>query len=674
MTPSPTSTTICRATVAAPILALAALALLPATRAQAATINGTVKSGTVAIKRAPVTLLRSAGDRQPVVMGKGRSDGRGKFAIRYRKQRRSGDLVYAVSGVLRTSRRRDVRLASVPRSDRRLTQLTLNERTTVAAGFGEAQFVSGWSVNGPSPGPQNASMMAGNLANARTGRLPGVLRRAPNGNRTPTQATFDSLANMLAGCARREARCKRVLKLMRAPGDRRTDSILRAVANVARSPANNVGRLFKLSLSGPTPYSPALGEGEKPTHWALMLRFVGDRRSMDGPGNIAFDADGNAWVANNYTYGRDPRVSQCGSKQLLKFRPDGSYEPGSPYSGGGLSGVGYGLTFDPDGKLWLGNFGFASPGCTDQPPHNSVSRFNLSGKARPDRPITAGKLSWPQGTVSNDAGDIWIANCGPFNSPLSETIPHDSFTIYPGGDPAKAQSFRDPNLDKPFDVAFNVNGKAFISSTQSNLVGMYDDDGTPTAKSPITGGGIQQPMGVASDSRGNIWVSNSALIDLPCPGATISLKDKGGSVSLIDRHGNLLSPDPTRRNPNGGFTGGGAAVPWGMAIDGNDNVWVSNFGKQRVSQFCGVPSKRCGTKRGKKLGTGDPISPKGGWGFSGLTRNTATEIDPSGNVWITNNWRQIPIQTNPGGYQMVVMVGAAGPVRTPLIGQPEPLR
>lgn len=73
-------------------------------------------------------------------------------------------------------------------------------------------------------------------------------------------------------------------------------------------------------------------------------------------------------------------------------------------------------------------------------------------------------------------------------------------------------------------------------------------------------------------------------------------------------------------------------------------------------------------------GTGQPISPPMGYGFNGLTRNTGIQIDPSGNVWIANNWKNFPLpDKNPGGYQMVVYIGLAGPLRTPLIGPPTPL-
>jgi hypothetical protein len=99
-------------------------------------------------------------------------------------------------------------------------------------------------------------------------------------------------------------------------------------------------------------------------------------------------------------------------------------------------------------------------------------------------------------------------------------------------------------------------------------------------------------------------------------------------------------------------------------------VWVANFAGKRLSQFCGMRPENCppGTH------TGDAISPRfTGYGFDGLVRNTGVQIDPSGNVWVANNWKTIPIQANPGGYEMVAFVGLAGPLRTPLIGPPRPL-
>lgn len=68
--------------------------------------------------------------------------------------------------------------------------------------------------------------------------------------------------------------------------------------------------------------------------------------------------------------------------------------------------------------------------------------------------------------------------------------------------------------------------------------------------------------------------------------------------------------------------------------------------------------------------TGEAISPASGYGSDALTRNTGVAVDPSGNVWLADNRQTIPLQTNPGGHAVVVFIGIAAPVRTPLDGPP----
>jgi hypothetical protein len=122
------------------------------------------------------------------------------------------------------------------------------------------------------------------------------------------------------------------------------------------------------------------------------------------------------------------------------------------------------------------------------------------------------------------------------------------------------------------------------------------------------------------------------------------------------------------------FDGGKSIIsPCGIAIDGNDNVWVANSTGRSVTQLCEARPANCppGTK------TGDPISPPGGY-IGGLQIVTDVAIDPGGNVWVANNWdmpeqgfKEVPepaLSTRFGGNGTVVFFGLAKPVRTPLIG------
>jgi sugar lactone lactonase YvrE len=155
-------------------------------------------------------------------------------------------------------------------------------------------------------------------------------------------------------------------------------------------------------------------------------------------------------------------------------------------------------------------------------------------------------------------------------------------------------------------------------------------------------------MGIAADAAGNVWVANSGGITLPCPAR---MAEGRGTPSVT-----MISPDGTVSTP---YTGGGVTLPWGIATDGDGNVWVADFSEQRVAAFCGADAATC--PRG--LVTGEAISPdETGYAFDGLTRSTGIAVDPSGNVWVTNNWLTEAEQTNPGGHQIVAFVGAAAPV------------
>jgi hypothetical protein len=168
-------------------------------------------------------------------------------------------------------------------------------------------------------------------------------------------------------------------------------------------------------------------------------------------------------------------------------------------------------------------------------------------------------------------------------------------------------------------------------------------------------------------------------MDVPCPPQEPEWgSGENPSVALFRRHpgGPALSGTT--------FTGGGITIPWGNAVDGNDTLWVANFsfpftlipgsndpiGPNRLSHFCGVDTAKCPPT---KQTVGQAISPDGtGYVSEALARNTGVSIDPSGNVWLANNWTLRIDVLNPGGNSIAVLVGAAAPVKTPLIGTPRP--
>jgi hypothetical protein len=563
--------------------------------------------------------------------------------------------------------------------------VVVNERTTIATGFAFAQFVNGSGIAGNRYGMLNAVHMAANMADPRTGAAAAVLDLPPNGPETTARQTFNSLANIVAYCTASTSGCEKLLAATTVPGAPRPKHVLQAVANIAKYPWLNVAELFDLSFQRQV-YAPALTQGQPPDAWTLFLKFTGSYSSvqdennlLNGPGAFAIDQQGFLWVNDNYIP-QPPNRLACAGTRLLKFYPWGQNFPGSPYFGGGLSGAGFGISIAPNGLIWVGNFGFAGAGCP-LPPANSVSVFRANGTPLSrETGFTAGPISWPQATVPDREGNIWIANCAA-----------DSVTLYPKGRPDRAFEIPIPPPAhtggakmKPFGIAIDHAGNAWATGSLNSTLAVVGSDGAVreviSSQGPDGRTQLRRPMGVASDSRGNIWVANSDYMDVPCPPDMPDLGPATApSIALFLGH---LRREPHAASP---FTGGGLTLPWGLAIDGNDTVWVANFGfpfdlanpedapewpaPNRVSHFCGVDKAKCPATKRK---VGKAISPDGtGYTSDALDRNTGIAIDPSGNVWLVNNWKRTPLLTNPGGNSIAVLVGAAAPVRTPLIGTPQ---
>lgn len=134
-----------------------------------------------------------------------------------------------------------------------------------------------------------------------------------------------------------------------------------------------------------------------------------------------------------------------------------------------------------------------------------------------------------------------------------------------------------------------------------------------------------------------------------------------------------LRPDGTPA-PGLPFHDGGPWGSWAVIIDGNDQVWSSNFAGTSIVQLCGARTETCPPR----MKTGDPISPLDGYVGGGMQPLTDIAIDPAGNVWVADNWQRpescfAPYaseahSTQCGGNGLTVFYGMAKPVRAPKIG------
>ena len=225
-----------------------------------------------------------------------------------------------------------------------------------------AQFYRTGVISGNSFGLQIAAGMNDNIVTSATGESSPVLLNSPNADQTNSLRSTRSLANLLAACVKRSRRHGELFRSDHASQAASRHTILpkRWQTSLAIR-GENVDGIFALTLLSDL-YAPPLVT--MPDAWTVTVK-VNDSgsdepdRLIGGPGNLAFDKRGYAWVTNNTVQG-----TPDSSRFDLVFKPNGqpadgrNGTPRSPFTGGGILGTGFGVTIDPRGSVWFGNFGW----------------------------------------------------------------------------------------------------------------------------------------------------------------------------------------------------------------------------------------------------------------------------------------------------------------------------
>ena len=641
-----------------------------ASSASRRSLSGLVQTGGTSssqpLPNVNVTLFEAT-TGQPTMLGQATTDGSGRFSIRYTRGT-SHSIFFVQADVSEGVDFVSILGPSLPAS------VTLNELTTVAASYSIAQFLRTGVISGNSFGLQIAAGMNDNIVVSATGESSSVLLNSPNADQTNSLRSTRSLANLLAACVNDPGVTAILFDLTTPPGGLPPHNTAEALANLARDPGQHVDGIYALTLLSDL-YDPPLAA--MPDAWTVTVKINDSgsderHRLISGPGNIAFDRRGYAWITNNTVQG-----TQCSGRFNLVFKPNGQPADGrngtplSPLTGGGVLGAGYGVTVDPHGSVWFGNFGWGdSDHCTPNPipspsPGNgSVSHFTRTGMpVSPPDAYQSGPVR-AQGMAADADGNIWISSVG-----------NNSVYVFKHGNPQQPVHYDQNFGSRPFDIAIAAGGGAWVT----NGFGLPP---ATIAKYALVNGELVQQFrhllgdqlrGMSLDSHGNAWIASQG-----------------------DGFVYALGPDGAELCHSCRFNRGGIDHPWGMTVDGEDNVWVGNFGPlQPGSNFTGRLTKLWGVNAPPGHNVGDPISPSTGYTvptagsevllhdgtplygygnppgppcFIPAMRCTDVNIDQAGNIWSINNWKpDFDIDTvggNPGGDGIIIFVGLAPPPTT----------
>ncbi len=673
-------------------VALMSVAVLAADR-----IEGRVEAGGSPIAGADVTLWL-AGPGAPQKIAEAKTNDDGSYDLALADGRTLAGVLYVIAAggesKLTAGKGQNPATTLMATLGTRLPErVTINELTTVASAWTGAQFLNGTALSGDALGLRIAAGNVPNLVNIGTGGLGPVIEDSLNSSETTTLAKFNTLAILLTACVtERPGACNKLFEAATPPGGVAPANTLSAAQNIARYPWHQADKLFGLlDTFYPVPAGKRWREvalipylNFAPSAWTLSLVYSGG--GYNGVGGIAIDGEGNMWSANNFLIGGQTTIFDWVGGGISKFAPNG--KPLSPmikgFRGGGVDSAGWGIAVSADDKVWVTSIIGSTISVFDRKtgkPLSPEDGYNFDG--------TLGAM---QGIIVAPNGDVWTLD-----------NEHSQIVHLPKGDASKGRIFgrivdSKPvdgtlQLNKPFGLAIDQQDRIWVTNSGSNTVTRFPASDPSEAVEFKVG---YSPHAIAIDSQGNVWVANSIghpgareklafveeklkakfeSVEGSMPAAEraakewidlweISDKYPGGDVSMIRPDGKVLGPFDAGKTMNG---------VWGVSIDGNDNIWVSNSMSHNITQLCGVRTETCPPG----LKTGDPVSPLGGY-IGGLQTITGIAADPAGNVWVANSWdqtlvgfKQVPdeaLSTRFAANTTVVFFGLAKPVRTPLIG------
>jgi hypothetical protein len=662
----------------------AALSVLSSVPTFAAQIHGQVTGGGAPIVGSTVTLW-AASASVPRQLTQSRTDSDGRFVLSADSD--GADLYLVAKGgqpaAGKTSGDNPALSLLTVLGSEPPANVVINEMTTVASVWTHAQFLDGTAIKGPALGLSIAAGNVPNFVDLQTGGWGTTIQDSLNGSQTPTMANFATLADVLAGCATRVANdaCGKLFAAATPPTGPAPSDTLTAAESIVRYPWYQPQRVFALleafypipqgKTMRPVPYMPYLNVS--PSAWVLPLRFDGGGYLAGG--KAMFDSEGNLWVGDNFTVGWQG-TDALWQGNATKFNPNG--KPLSPittgFTGGGMQGGSFGAAVDANDNAWLSSYG-----------GKSIAVFDKNGKplTPPDGITFGGRLGLMQGIVVTPNGDVWAVG-----------ITKNQLLHFPNGDWTKGRIVCEgqdaepcKSFAGPFHIGIDQQNRIWVTQALGAWVTRFPATDPNKVERFETG---YSGSGLGIDSQGNVWVSSrfgtsnvgkatlGRMVDALRSGgeyvevmARAMQKQKGGpdggSVTL-------LRPDGSQY-PGSPFTGGALPAPFAATVDGNDNVWISNFSApdSQITELCGVRAETC--PPGFK--TGDQISPPGGYVGGGLQMQTDLAIGPAGDVWVINNWQNIDscfggsdeaLSTRCGGQGVVVFFGMAKPVRAPQIG------
>jgi len=229
-----------------------------------------------------------------------------------------------------------------------------------------------------------------------------------------------------------------------------------------------------------------------------------DSNSLSGPAGIAFDSQGDLFVANS-SNGTITEYTHGGAESQF-------------YSGLDQPGA---IAFDPYGNLYVANTGASD--IVEITPGGSGTVF-ASAATSPENSLTN-----PSGLAFDSSGNLYVTTAGggilvsgtlqPNTDPgyaIDEITPTGGVSIFAEADSTTAgpQGVSFSGLSNPQGLAFDSSGNLYVADSNNNAIEEFNSSGTMESTFANVGANTS-PHGLAFDSSGDLYVTNFSHYGYP---------------------------------------------------------------------------------------------------------------------------------------------------------------
>jgi trimeric autotransporter adhesin len=362
-----------------------------------------------------------------------------------------------------------------------------------------------------------------------------------------------------------------------------------------------------------------------------LSRFAGDGglavgASLANPQGLAFDSAGNLFIVdagNN----RIRKVTPAGI--ITTVAGGGNGGDGSLATQAGLSGPA-GVVLDKSGNLYMVDYGdnrvrmvSASTGII-----STIAGTGALGFSGDGGPAINATFVNPNSIAIDASGNLYIGDT--YSGRIRKFFPGGIITTVAGGGSSLGDNgpATQAQLNVPLGVAVDASGNLYIADSLNERVRRVGVNGIITTIAgtgqagfsgdggPATAALFSNPVGVALDASGNVYVAD-------LDNNRIRRVVQGGPVTTI-------AGTTTSVGDGGPSTQARLVYPRGAAVDSSGNLYIADSLANRVRKVTpsGIITTLAGTGQ---TGSGGDNGPGA---LAVLNNPTAVAVDPGGNVYI----------------------------------------